>query len=555
MKSDIEIAREAKLLPIWEVGEKVGLSRDDLELHTDYMAKIKMDVLKRPIRKDAKVVLVTAMTPTKLGEGKTTVAVGLSQAMWRIGKTAIVNLREPSLGPVFGIKGGATGGGYAQVLPMEDINLHFTGDFHAVTYAHNLLAAMLDAHLHFGNELGFHIKRIEWGRALDLNERALRHIIVGLGGPGDGVPRESHFVITAASEIMAILGLVTSYRELKEALSRIVVGWTRKREPIVAGKLGAVGAMAALLKHALKPNLVQTIENTPAIVHTGPFANIAHGTSSLMGVEVSRRLAEYTIIEAGFGSDLGAEKFIDIVARKGGFRVDAAVIVATIRALKVHGGVPLEEVKQENVEAVRKGYENLQKHIENLRIFGVPAVVAINRFPTDTEAEIRALEELLEQEGVPYSLVEVHSRGGEGGIDLAEKVVKLAESGNSDMKFLYELDEDLKTKIEKISKAMYGAEGVDFTDEARKKLRLYERRGYGGLYINMAKTQYSLSDNPKVLGRPRNFRVKVTDAVLLAGAGFVVPILGGINLMPGLPRHPNALDITMDDEGNIEGLF
>ncbi len=556
MKSDIEIAHEAKLLDIREIAAKAGVKEDELELYGRYKAKIDLSVLQRLKDKaDAPLVLVTAMNPTPAGEGKTTTSIGLAQALNRLGKRAIVTLREPSLGPVFGIKGGAAGGGYSQVLPMEDINLHFTGDFHAVTSAHNLLAAMIDNHIHQGNELDIDARRVLWRRTIDMNDRALRHIVVGLGGKPNGFPREDGFDITPASEIMAILGLSLNYADLKKRLGDIMVGYTRSGKPVYARDLKAHGAMAALLRDALKPNLVQTIENTPAIIHTGPFGNIAHGTNSILATKIALKLADIVITEAGFGADLGAEKFINIVSRLGGWAPKAAVIVASIRAMKFHGGVPKKALAEENVEAAVKGFANLEKHIENVRNWGIPPIVALNHFPTDTDAEIKAIAEKLDELGVPWALSDVWAKGGEGGIELAQKVLDAVENSNAELKPTYDLDEPLEDKIRRIATEVYGAEDVDFVGRTRKTLKQLEELGFRDAFICMAKTQYSLSDDPKKLGRPTGFRITVREIRLSAGARFVIPVTGDIMTMPGLPKVPAAVNVDIDENGVISGLF
>ncbi len=556
MKTDIEIAHEAKLLPITEIAAKAGILEDELELYGKYKAKVSLSILNRLADKeDAPLVLVTAMNPTPAGEGKTTTSIGLVQALNRIGKKAIVTLREPSLGPVFGVKGGAAGGGYSQVLPMEDINLHFTGDFHAVSSAHNLLSAMIDNHIHQGNELGLDLRQITWRRTIDMNDRALRDIVVALGGKPNGFPRQDGFDITPASEIMAILALSLNYVDLKERLGNIIVGYNMKREPVYARQLKANGAMAALLRDAIKPNLVQTIENTPAFIHTGPFGNIAHGTNSILATRIARKLADIVITEAGFGADLGAEKFINIVSRLGNWTPKAAVIVASIRAMKFHGGVSKKNLDAENVEAALKGFENLEKHIENVRKWGIPPVVALNRFPTDTEAEIKAIGDKLDSLGVPWALSEVWAKGGEGGIELARKVLETVENSDAELKPTYEIDDPLEEKITKIAVEVYGADGVDFSPKARRTLKKLEDLGYRDAFICMAKTQYSISDDPKKLGRPRNFRINVREVRFSAGARFVIPVTGDIMTMPGLPKVPAAVNVDIDENGVITGLF
>ncbi len=556
MKSDIEIAHEAKLLPITEIAEKAGILEDELELYGKYKAKVSLSILNRlKDKEDAPLVLVTAMNPTPAGEGKTTTSIGLAQALNRLGKMTIVTLREPSLGPVFGVKGGAAGGGYSQVLPMEDINLHFTGDFHAVSSAHNLLSAMIDNHIHQGNELGLDLRQVTWRRTIDMNDRALRDIVVALGGKPNGFPRQDGFDITPASEIMAILALSLNYTDLKERLGNIIVGYNMKKEPVYARELKAHGAMAALLRDAIKPNLVQTIENTPAFIHTGPFGNIAHGTNSILATKIARKLAEIVITEAGFGADLGAEKFINIVSRLGGWTPRAAVIVASIRAMKFHGGVSKKNLNEENVEAALKGFENLEKHIENVRKWGIPPVVALNRFPTDTEAEIKAIGEKLDALGVPWALSEVWAKGGEGGIELAQKVLETLENSDAELKPTYEIDDSLEDKIVKIAVEVYGADGVDFSPKARRTLKKLEDLGYRDAFICMAKTQYSISDDPKKLGKPRNFRITVREVRFSAGARFVIPVTGDIMTMPGLPKVPAAVNVDIDENGVITGLF
>ncbi|MEW9082823.1 formate--tetrahydrofolate ligase [Caldanaerobacter subterraneus] len=557
MKSDIEIAQEAKIKPIKEIAEKVGLTEDEIFYYGKYKAKVDHRVLKKlEDRKDAKLILVTAINPTPAGEGKTTTTVGLGDALNRLGKKTMIALREPSLGPVFGVKGGAAGGGYAQVLPMEDINLHFTGDIHAVSAAHNLLAAMLDNHIYQGNKLNIDPRRIVWKRVVDMNDRQLRFVVNGLGGKANGVPREDGYDITAASEVMAVLTLSKDLSDLKERLSKIVVAYTYDGKPVTAGDLKAQGAMAVLLKEAINPNLVQTIEGTPAFVHGGPFANIAHGCNSLIATKLAMKLADYVVTEAGFGADLGAEKFIDIKSRIGGLKPNAVVIVASIRALKHHGGVSKEKLSEENLQALEKGFENLQKHIENVKdVFGLPAVVAINRFPTDTDRELQYVVDRCSEMGVSAAISEVFAKGGEGGIELAKKVLEAIERGNDDFNFAYPLEMGLKEKIETIAKRVYGAIGVDFSKEAEKEIENLEKLGYNNLPICMAKTQYSLSDDPKLLGRPRNFKITVRQVRISAGAGFIVALTGEIMTMPGLPKEPAAEKIDIDENGKITGLF
>jgi formate--tetrahydrofolate ligase len=555
MKTDVQIAQEANMQPITEVAEKLGIKEDELELYGRYKAKVSLDVLTRLKDKpDAKLVLVTAINPTPAGEGKTTTNVGLSMGLNKIGKRTITALREPSLGPCFGVKGGAAGGGYAQVVPMDDINLHFTGDFHAITSAHNLLAAMLDNHLHQGNPLKIDPKKVVWKRALDMNDRSLRNIIIGLGGKGDGVMRQSGFDITVASEIMAILCLATSLADMKERISKMIVAYSTEGEKITAGDLEATGAMTLLLKDAIKPNLVQTLENTPAFIHGGPFANIAHGCNSIMATKVALKLADYVVTEAGFGADLGAEKFFDIKCRFAGLKPDAVVIVATVRALKMHGGRQKNELGNEDLEALEKGIVNLERHLDNLAKFGVPAVVAINKFPTDTEAEIRLLREKCAEKGSEVILSEVFTKGGDGAVDLAEKVVEICETKESNFKPLYSVDGTIEEKIGTIAREIYRAEGVEFTADARKQMEDIEKRGLGGMPVCMAKTQYSFSDNAKLLGAPDGFKITVREMKVSAGAGFIVAITGEIMTMPGLPKIPAACGMDITEDGEIIGL-
>ena len=556
MLSDIEIAQQAKMQKITDVAAKLGIGEEDIELYGRYKAKLSMDLIRRmEAEKPGKLVLVTAITPTPAGEGKSTTTVGLAQGLHKIGKKVIVALREPSLGPCMGIKGGAAGGGYSQVVPMEDINLHFTGDFHAITSAHMLLSAMLDNHIQQGNALNIDPRRIVWKRVVDMNDRELRNIVVGLGGKAHGVPRQDGFDITVASEVMAILCLANGLHDLKERLSKIIVAYDYNGHPVTAGQIKAHGAMAALLKDAIKPNLVQTLENVPAIIHGGPFANIAHGCNSVMATKTCMKLADYTITEAGFGADLGAEKFFDIKCRYAGLKPDAVVIVATVRALKMHGGVPKADLKTPNVEAVKAGLCNLEKHIENVKKFGVPAVVAINIFAQDTAEELEAVREHCAKHGVNVALSDVFAKGGEGGIELAKEVVALAESGKANFKPIYELDMPLKAKIETIAKEIYGADGVNYTKEADKALKEFEDLGYGNLPICMAKTQYSFSDDQTLLGRPSGFKITIKNCRIAAGAGFVVVLTGDIMTMPGLPKVPAAEKIDVSDEGVISGLF
>lgn len=556
MLSDIEIAQQAKMQKITDVAAKLGISEDDIELYGKYKAKLSYDLIRRvKDKKDGKLILVTAITPTPAGEGKSTTTVGLAQGLAKLGKKVIVALREPSLGPCMGIKGGAAGGGYSQVVPMEDINLHFTGDFHAITSAHMLLAAMLDNHIQQGNALNIDPRRIAWKRVVDMNDRELRNIVVGLGGKAHGVPRQDGFDITVASEVMAILCLASSLHDLKERLAKIIVAYDYNGNPVTAGQIKAQGAMAALLKDAVKPNLVQTLENVPAIIHGGPFANIAHGCNSVMATQTGLKLADYTITEAGFGADLGAEKFFDIKCRYAGLKPDAAVIVATVRALKMHGGVPKTDLKTPNVEAVKKGLVNLEKHIENVKKFGVPCVVAINIFAQDTTEELEAVREHCAKHGVNVALSDVFAKGGEGGIDLAKEVIALADSGESKFAPIYPLDMSLKGKIETIAKEIYGADGVNYTKEADKALKEFEELGYGNLPICMAKTQYSFSDDPALLGRPSGFKITIRNCRIAAGAGFIVVLTGDVMTMPGLPKVPAAEKIDVTDDGVISGLF
>lgn len=550
MKTDVQIAQEAQMKPIVEVASQLDISDDELELYGKYKAKISPDVLERlKDRPNGKLVLVTAINPTPAGEGKTTTNVGLSMALNKLGKKTITTLREPSLGPCFGIKGGAAGGGYSQVVPMDDINLHFTGDFHAITSAHNLLAAMLDNHIHQGNALDIVTKKIVWKRVLDMNDRSLRHIIVGLGKKGDGVMRESGFDITVASEIMAILCLATDIEDLKARLSRMVVAYNSKGETVTAGDLQATGAMALLLKDAIKPNLVQTLENTPAIIHGGPFANIAHGCNSVMATQTALKLGDYVVTEAGFGADLGAEKFFDIKCRYAGLKPDVAVIVATVRALKMNGGVAKDNLAEENLDALKAGSANLLRHLDNVAKYGVPAVVAINRFPTDTEAELELLRDLCKEKGIDVVLSEVFAKGGEGGMELAKEVINICENQKSDFHTLYDVNDSIEDKMNTIATEIYGADGVDFTADALKQVRELEKLGLDRLPICVAKTQYSFTDDPKKLGAPKNFRITVREVKVSAGAGFIVALTGSIMTMPGLPKVPaaNGMDILSDD--------
>ena len=557
MKTDIEIAKEAKMLPISEVAKNLGIKDDELELYGKYKAKINDEFLKRTAdRPNGKLILVTAINPTPAGEGKTTTTVGLGMAMSKMGKNAIIALREPSLGPVFGVKGGAAGGGYAQVVPMDDINLHFTGDFHAITAANNLLSAVIDNHLQQGNELGIDQRRILFSRVTDTNDRSLRNITVGLGSKVDGIPRQDHFMITVASEIMAILCLAESLSDLKERLGNILVAYTYDSKPIYCRDLQVNGAMAVLLKDAIKPNLVQTVENTPALIHGGPFANIAHGCNSVRATKLALKLADYAITEAGFGADLGAEKFLDIKCRKAGLTPDAVVLVATVRALKYNGGVSKADLATENVEALKKGAVNLEAHIDNLRKFGLPVVVAINRFGTDTDAELEYIRTICREKGADFALSEVFAKGGNGGIELAQKVIEACEKPK-DFKFMYDDDMSIKEKVEAVATKIYGAESVKFDAAAAKALAEIEALdpAYSKLPICVAKTQYSLSDDAAKLGRPTNFTLTVREVKLSAGAGFIVVLTGAIMTMPGLPKKPAAYSIDIDDNGNIVGLF
>ena len=556
MKSDIQIAQEATMLPIKEVAASIGIEEEDLELYGKYKAKISDELIEKSKNNpDGKLILVTAINPTPAGEGKTTTSVGLGQAFGMLGKKALIALREPSLGPCFGIKGGAAGGGYAQVVPMEDLNLHFTGDFHAITSANNLLAALLDNHIQQGNELGIDPRQIVWKRCLDMNDRVLRNVVVGLGSKMDGMVREDHFVITVASEIMAILCLADDMNDLKRRLGRIIVAYTFDGKPVTAEDLQAVGSMAALLKDALKPNLIQTLEHTPAIVHGGPFANIAHGCNSVRATKTALKLADYVITEAGFGADLGAEKFFDIKCRKAGLHPDAVVLVATIRALKYNGGVPKDQLSEENLDALKKGIVNLEKHIENLQKYGVPVVVTLNSFITDTKAETDFVEQFCKERGCEFALSEVWEKGGEGGIALANKVLETLETKESNFKLLYDDDLSLKEKIETVAREIYGADGVTYSAAAEKELKRITDLGMDKFPVCMAKTQYSLSDDAKKLGRPSGFTINVREVYVSAGAGFVVAINGAIMTMPGLPKKPAAYQIDVDDDGVITGLF
>lgn len=556
MLNDIEIAQQAEMKNIKEVAAKLDIKEDDIEMYGKYKAKLS-DELIASVQKNenGKLILVTAINPTPAGEGKTTITVGLGEAMGRLNKKAVIALREPSLGPCFGIKGGAAGGGYAQVVPMEDLNLHFTGDFHAITSANNLLAAMMDNHIHQGNALGIDVNRIVFKRCMDMNDRALRHTVIGLGKRVDGVPREDGFVITVASEIMAILCLAADFNDLKERLGRIIVAYNYQNEPVTAKDLKAVGAMAALLKDAIKPNMIQTLEHTPALVHGGPFANIAHGCNSVIATKTALKLADYVITEAGFGADLGAEKFFDIKCRMNGLKPDAVVLVATVKALKYNGGLPKTELGQENLEALKKGIVNLEKHIENLHKYGVPVVVTLNAFVSDTQAELDYIQKFCEDKGCEFALAKVWEKGGEGGIELAEKVLKTLETKKSNFHCLYETDQPVKAKIETIAKEIYGAGSVNYSAAANKQIAQLEQLGFGNLPICMAKTQYSLSDDPTLLGRPEGFEMNVREAYVSAGAGFIVVLTGSVMTMPGLSKSPAAYNIDVNDDGVITGLF
>ncbi|MBQ7956177.1 MAG: formate--tetrahydrofolate ligase [Lachnospiraceae bacterium] len=556
MKTDIQIAQEAVMLPITEVAERLGIEADDLELYGKYKAKISDEYMNKIAgNPNGKLILVTAINPTPAGEGKTTVSVGLGQAFGKLGKKAVIALREPSLGPCFGIKGGAAGGGYSQVVPMEDLNLHFTGDFHAITTANNLLAALLDNHIQQGNELGIDPRQIVMKRCLDLNDRVLRNVVVGLGNKLDGVVREDHFVITVASEVMAILCLANDMQDLKERLSRMVVAYTYDGRPVTAGDLQAVGSMAALLKDALKPNLIQTLEHTPALIHGGPFANIAHGCNSVRATKTALKMADYVVTEAGFGADLGAEKFFDIKCRAAGLKPDAVVLVATIRALKYNGGVAKADLNYENMAALQKGIVNLEKHIENIQKYGVPVVVTLNRFVTDTEAEIAYVKEFCEVRNCEFALAQVWEKGGEGGVALAEKVLKTLEEKESKFAPLYDVNLSIKEKIETIAREIYGAGNVTFSAAASKQIKQIEELGFGKLPVCMAKNQYSLSDDPSLLGRPVGFEMNIREVYVSAGAGFVVALTGTIVTMPGLSKQPAAYSVDVNEEGKIVGLF
>ena len=556
MLTDVEIAQSAKMKPIKEIAEKVGLDEDDLELYGKYKAKISLEAISQLKEKEnGKLILVTAINPTPAGEGKTTTMIGLSQALNKLGKKSVVAMREPSLGPCFGVKGGAAGGGYAQVVPMEDINLHFTGDIHAITTANNLIAAMLDNSIQQGNPLDIDTRQIVWKRCVDLNDRALRHIVVGLGGKVNGVPREDGFDISVASEVMAILCLATSLEDLKQRAGRMIVAYNHAGEPVTVDDIQATGAVTLLLKDAIKPNLVQTLDHTPVFVHGGPFANIAHGCNSVMATNLAMKLGDYAITEAGFGADLGAEKFLDIKCRQAGLKPDAVVIVATVRALKMHGGVKKTDLAVENLDALRKGIENLEKHIENIHKYHLPSVVAINAFPTDTKAELELLKEICKQKGVDVAISEVWAKGADGGIELAEKLLEVLDTKEAHFEPLYDLNLPIADKIKVIAKEIYGGDDVTFTKKVMNKMKKYEAQGLGQLPICVAKTQYSLSDDPTLLGRPHGFVVEINDLIPNTGAGFLVAISGDIMRMPGLPKQPAAVNMNIDEDGKIVGLF
>lgn len=556
VKSDIEIAQACEMVKIKEIVEDLHIKEDEWEPHGHYKGKLSLDLMNRlSDRKDGKVILVTAINPTPAGEGKSTVTVGLGQALNKIGKKAMIALREPSLGPTMGIKGGAAGGGYSQVVPMEDINLHFTGDIHAITTAHNALSAMIDNHIHRGNKLDLDVRRVTWKRVLDMNDRSLRNVTIGLGGSLHGVPRESGFDITVASEIMAILCLASDLNDLKSRLSKIVIGYNSKNEPVTVDKLEAQGALTLLLKEAIKPNLVQTLENTPALIHGGPFANIAHGCNSVIATKLATKLGDYVVTEAGFGADLGAEKFLNIKMRAGNIHPSLVVIVATIRALKMHGGVPKDALKEPNVDAMKKGLSNLEKHVESIRAFGLPHVVAINRFVHDSDEEISVLRNWCEEKGIEVELANVWEFGGEGGMELANKVVDVIDNAENHFKPIYDLEASIENKIETIAKTVYGASAVTFTKEAAKQLEDFKKNGWGNLPVCMAKSQYSLSDDPSKLGRPEGFTITVRELKISNGAGFIVALTGNIMTMPGLPERPAAMNMDVDDEGKATGLF
>lgn len=556
MLTDVQIAQSAEMKPIKEIAEQLGLGEEDLELYGKYKAKISLETISKvKDNPDGKLILVTAINPTPAGEGKTTTMIGLSQALNKLGKKSVVAMREPSLGPCFGVKGGAAGGGYAQVVPMEDINLHFTGDIHAITTANNLIAAMLDNSIQQGNPLDIDTRQIVWKRVVDLNDRALRHIVVGLGGKPNGVPREDGFDISVASEVMAILCLATSLEDLKKRAGRMIVAYNHAGEPVTVDDIQATGAVTLLLKDAIKPNLVQTLDHTPVFVHGGPFANIAHGCNSVMATQLAMKLGDYAITEAGFGADLGAEKFLDIKCRQAGLKPDAVVIVATVRALKMHGGVAKKDLGEENLEALRKGIENLEKHIENIAKYNLPSVVAINAFPTDTEAELQLLNEICKSKGVDVAISQVWAKGADGGIELAEKLLDVLETKKADFKPIYDIELPIAEKIRTIAKEIYGADDVIFTKKVTNKIKKYEEQGLGNLPICVAKTQYSLSDDPTLLGRPGGFKVTINELIPNTGAGFLVAISGDIMRMPGLPKVPAAVGMDIDENGTIVGLF
>ena len=556
MLNDIQIAQQAQMKNIAEIAKEAGINAEELEMYGNYKAKVSLDLFDRmENQEDGKLILVTAINPTPAGEGKSTTTVGLGQALNRIGKKTVIALREPSLGPVFGVKGGAAGGGYAQVVPMEDINLHFTGDMHAITTANNLLSAAIDNHIHQGNDLDIDSRQIVWKRVMDMNDRALRDVVVGLGQKGNGFVREDHFMISVASEIMAALCLSNSLADLKERLGRVIVAYTRKNQPVLATELKVQGAMALLLKDAMKPNLVQTLENTPAFIHGGPFANIAHGCNSIMATKMALKLGDYAVTEAGFGADLGAEKFLDIKCRYGGLKPNAVVIVGTIRALKMHGGVGKKDLNEENLEALKAGFVNLKKQVENIGKFGLPALVAINRFPNDTVKEIEVLRGLCEEIGVEVALNEVFTKGGEGGLEMAETLVKMVEKGEANYKPLYEVEKSIPEKIDIIVKEIYGGKGVVFSNKAKKQIQKLEEMNLDKLPICMAKTQYSLSDDPTLLGAPKDFEITVKEVNVSAGAGFIVCLTGDVMTMPGLPKVPSAEKMDILEDGTIIGLF
>jgi formate--tetrahydrofolate ligase len=554
--SDIEIAQQATMNPIYDIAEKIGVRQEELEPYGHYKGKLSLDIMNRlSANNDGHIVLVTAINPTSAGEGKSTVTVGLGQALNRLGKNAVIAMREPSLGPTMGVKGGATGGGFSQVVPMEDINLHFTGDIHAITTANNALAAFIDNHIHQGNSLNIDQRRIVWKRVVDLNDRALRQVVVGLGGPNQGVPREDGFDITVASEIMAVLCLANSLEDLKTRLGRIVIGYNLDKQPVTVKELGVAGALTMLLKEAIKPNLVQTLENTPAIIHGGPFANIAHGCNSVIATKLAAKIGDFVITEAGFGADLGAEKFLHIKCRAANIKPSAVVVVATIRALKMHGGQQKTELKEENVEALIKGVQNLKKHIETVQAFGLPFVVAINRFITDTQAEINWLLNWCKENNIRVALTEVWEKGGEGGIELGKQVLSAIENDSNQFHYLYDINESIENKIKAIAQKVYGASSVEFSPSAKKQLGEFEKEGWGNLPICMAKTQYSLSDEPTKLGRPEDFSITIRELKASIGAGFIVALTGSVMTMPGLPKEPAALKMDVNQDGKIVGLF